>query len=173
MARRSSLILVIALTGGMMAGCTSVEERLSLRKPTAHLVGVQLRDASVYGATVVFDVAIENHYPADLPLLGFSYSLASGGQRFLGGSSQVNMVVPAGGSKTVSLPARVDYIQALKALGNIRPGAKIPYDAEMDLTIDTPQLGSITLPLAGSGELVLPELPGVDVNSLLGSVKTE
>ncbi len=173
MVHRSSLIWVVALIGGLIVGCRGVEEELSLRKPTAQLVGVQLRDASVYGATAVFDVAIENHYPADLPLVGFSYSLASGGRPFLGGSSQVNIVVPRESSKTVSLPARVDYIQALKGWAGIRPGAKIPYNAELDLVINTPYLGSLTLPLASGGELVLPELPGVDVNSLLGTVKTE
>jgi LEA14-like dessication related protein len=173
MTRRWGLVLVIGLMGGMIAGCTSVEERLALRKPSAQLVDVQLKDASVYGATLAFDVAIENHYPVDLPLLRFDYDLSSNGRRLFAGSQDLTMTVPAGGSRTVSLPARVDYLAALKALANVRPGAKIPYIAQVSLIINTPQLGSITLPLARSGELALPELPGADVNSLLGTTRTE
>ncbi len=173
MTRSWGLLLVVGLTGGMIAGCTSVEERLALRKPSAQLMDVQLRDASVSGATLAFDVAIENHYPVDLPLLSFTYSLSSNGQRVFVGSQDLTMTVPAGGSRTVSLPARVDYLVALKALSNVRPGAKVPYVAQLNLVINTPQLGSITLPLVRSGELALPELPGVDVNSLLGSIKTD
>ena len=173
MTRRWILILVVGLAGGMIAGCTSVEERLSLRKPSAQLLEVQLKDAGVSGATLAFDVTIENHYPVDLPLLSFNYILSSNGRRLLAGSSELNMTVPAAGSRTVSLPARIDYVQMLKALSNIRPGARIPYVAALNLIVNTPQLGSLTLPLARSGELALPELPGVDLNSLLGPGATE
>ena len=83
------------------------------------------------------------------------------------------MTVPAEGSRTVALPAHIDYVGVLKALSGARPGGKIPYVAQLNLIISTPQFGSITLPLVRSGELALPELPGVDVNSLLGSIKTE
>jgi len=81
--------------------------------------------------------------------------------------------VPAGGSRTVALPARIDYLKTLRALSNLRPGAEIPYEAELNIIVNRPYLGEIVVPLVKSGELVLPELPGVDLPSVLGAVESE
>jgi hypothetical protein len=56
------------LTLALLAGCTTVEERLELRKPTAQLVGVKFQGASLHAATLVFDVEITNYYPQTVPL---------------------------------------------------------------------------------------------------------
>lgn len=163
------LLLGVLLTVG--AGCESMEESMSLRKPTARLMGVQFREADAYGATVVFDVQIVNHYPVALPLLRFNYAVSSRGERFMAGASELAIQIPVGGSQTVSLPARIDYINTLRRLGSVRPGATIPYEAQLDLTIDTPRLGAITLPLGKGGEITLPQLSGVDVDKLLREIK--
>lgn len=159
------LLFSVLLMAGI--GCESMEESMSLRKPTARLMGMQFREADAYGATVVFDVQIVNHYPVDLPLLRFNYAVSSRGERFMAGASELAIQIPVGGSQTVSLPARIDYINTLRRLGQVRPGATIPYEAQLDLTIDTPRLGAIMLPLGKVGEIRLPELPGVDLDKIL------
>jgi len=171
MAHKGRLIFAGLVIGMLLAGCTSVEEEFQLRKPTARLMDVRFRDADVYGATLVFDVQIVNHYAFDLPLLRFRYTMSSRGVRFLAGLSDVAIRVPAFGSETVSLPTRIDYVQTLRALGSVRPGATIPYAAEVDLTIDTPRLGSILLDLGKSGELTLPEVSGENLEKLLEALR--
>lgn len=168
---RMARVLVIGLLLTVAVGCESMEESMSLRKPTARLMGMQFREADAYGATVVFDVQIVNHYPVDLPLLRFNYAVSSRGERFMAGASELAIQIPVGGSQTVSLPARIDYISTLRRLGSVRPGATIPYDAQLDVTINTPRLGAITLPLGKAGEITLPELPGVDLGKLLSGAQ--
>jgi hypothetical protein len=172
MTRMAKVLFVGALlTVGI--GCESMEESMSLRKPEARVMGMQFRDADAYGVTAVFDVQIVNHYPVELPLMRFSYAVSSQGRRFMAGSSEVGIQIPVGGSQTVSLPARIDYMSMLRLLGGARPGATIPYEAQLELTINTPRLGTIMLPLEKGGEVTLPALPGVDVDKLLsGGSKT-
>ncbi len=162
----------LLIAGAMLAlgaGCESTEESMGFRKPTARLMGVQFREADAYGATLVFDVQIVNHYPVELPLLRFNYAVSSQGARFIAGASELAIQIPVGGSQTVSLPARIDYIRTLQMLGGIRPGATIPYEAQLDLAINTARLGAITLPLAKTGEITLPQISGVDLDKLLGA----
>jgi len=173
MACKGRLTLIGILLVVLMAGCTSMEEELQLRKPTARLVDVRFRDADAYGATLVFDVQVVNHYAFDLPLLRFRYAVSSRGQRFLAGLSDVAIRVPALGSETVSLPARIDYVQTLRALGSVRPGATIPYVADVDLVISTPRLGPITLALAKAGEVTLPEPAGENLDKLLEALRSQ
>ena len=155
MLRMVNLVCVGALLT-VLAGCTTVEERLELRKPTARLVGVKFQEATPRSATLVFDVEVENYYPQTVPLLGFKYSVASAGQLFLSGSSEVRVNLPANSRKTVALPAQIDYLEALKVLSNVRPGGTIPYEANVDLRVDTPRLGPLLLPLTRAGEIALP-----------------
>ena len=114
-----------------------------------------------FTAALVFDVEIENYYPVTVPLVGFKYSVTSTGQLFLSGSSEARVNLPAGGQRTVALPLTIDYLQVLKVLGNVRPGATIPYAAELDLRVETPRLGPIVLPLSRSGQLTLPTISDV------------
>lgn len=163
MMRMTNLVLFGVSVAVLLAGCESVEQSLQLKKPTARLMGVQFKDVGLYGATLVFDVQIQNHYAFDVPLQRFNYIVASQGQRFLAGFGQVQITVPAMASQTVSLPARVDYLKALKMLGgSVIGGTAIPYEARLELVIDTPRLGSIMLPMETTGQLSLPAVSGSD-----------
>lgn len=166
----------VLFVGAMLmlgAGCESMEESASLRKPTARLMGTQFKDADAYGATVVFDVQIVNHYPDELPLRRFSYVVSSRGQRFMAGTAALAMRIPYAGSQTVSLPARIDYSDTLRRLGGARPGTTIPYEAHVDLVIETPRLGTLTLPLDVVGEVTLPQVSAADLERLLGTAEPE
>lgn len=160
MVRMAKWILVGVSIAVLSAGCESMEESLQLKKPSAKLLGVQFKEADLYGATLVFDVQILNNYAFDMPLLSFSYAVSSRGQRFLAGSRELEVKVPGSASEVVSLPARVNYLSALKVLGGVTPGATIPYEAELDVVIKTPRLGSLTLPVGKTGQLALPAVTG-------------
>jgi LEA14-like dessication related protein len=143
----------------LLAGCSSVEERLELRKPAAQLVAVKFSEANPYSATLMFDVAMENFYSVAVPVRRFTYELSSNGTKFLSGTAAVRIELPAESRATVSLPATIDYAALLKALGNVSPGSTIPYEARLQLTVETPRLGPLMLPVSLSGELALLTVP--------------
>jgi len=165
------LFFTWVLMTACVAGCETIQESLNLRKPTARLTGLKIEDVKLDSATLLFDVEIDNHYPVALPLSDFDYSLSSGAEQFLSGSAKSQGAVPAKSSTTVSLPATINYIEMLKALKGVRPGSKIPYGAELGLSVDTPALGVIRLPLRKEGELVLPTISGADISDIWNIIK--
>ena len=169
-AKRYLFFIWVSMTA-CVAGCETIQESLNLRKPTARLTGLKIEDVKLDSATLLFDVEIDNHYPVALPLSNFDYSLSSGAEQFLSGSAKSQGAVPAKSSTTVSLPATINYIEMLKALKGVRPGSTIPYGAELGLSVDTPALGVIRLPLRKEGELVLPSISGADINDIWNIIK--
>ena len=157
--------------GVCVAGCETIQEGLNLRKPSARLTDLKIEDVKMDSATLLFDVEIENHYPVALPLTNFDYSLSSGAQKFLSGDAEAQAAVPAKSSRTVSLPAKINYIEMLKALKGVRPGSTIPYGAELGLSVNAPGLGVIRLPLKKEGELVLPSITGADIIDIWNIIK--
>ena len=153
---KKHLILSLALAAALFAGCETSRKVV----PTAQMMGLKFEDVKRGSVTLLFDVEINNPYAVGLPLTNLSYVLTSGANTFLQGSAELQTTVPASSKEIVSLPAKVNYKNMLKALKDASPGSKIPYKAELELSVNTPTSGLIKLPtFGGEGELVLPQVP--------------
>jgi LEA14-like dessication related protein len=167
------LISLICLIVVCFAGCETMQQTLNLRKPTARLAGLKLEDVKLSSATLLFDVEIENHYPVPLPLTNFDYSLSSNNEKFLSGSADSQTAVPAKSKETVTLPATINYLELLKALKDVRPGSKIPYNAELGLSVKAPSIGLIRLPLKKEGQLVLPRPSDIEFRDIMDVMRRD
>ncbi|HEX9792626.1 MAG TPA: LEA type 2 family protein [Planctomycetota bacterium] len=144
-----------------LAGCSALGDALGT--PTARIASVGLQDLQLDGVTMLFDVEIENPYSVALPLVNLGYALASGGKSFLEGRAKLDGSVPAGGKRTIQVPAKLNFAGVLSALTGLKPGAVFPYAAQLDLSVDAPVVGRIGLPLETSGELPIPALPKLEM----------
>jgi LEA14-like dessication related protein len=154
---KKHLVLFLTLAAAFLAGCKPEQEI----KPTAQMTELKFQDVKPDSAMLLFDVEVDNPYAVSLPLTNISYSLTSGTNTFLLGSTDLQAAVPANSRKTVSLPAKINYTAMLDTLKGVSPGSKVHYKAELELSADTPTLGLIKLPLKKEGELVLPNIPEV------------
>lgn len=152
---------------GLLAGCATVQQALqNTPLPTASLKGASLSHLSMDSVGLAFELEIQNPYPVDLPVLDLSYSLASSGNTFSSGSSRVGGTVPAGGSRSITLPLDIVPSELLRTLSSVRPGQVLPYEAQLSLGVDPPALAPIQLPLSHQGELPIPAPPSLSVASV-------
>lgn len=156
---RMSMILIGA--AGWLAGCDALQA-LNLQKPTASLKGVKFDKVTLEAATLVFDVEVDNPYPAALPLTNLDYGLTTGSKSLLSGKAEVAGSIPAKSSKTISLPAKVTYLDLVNAFKGIKPGTSIPYKAQLGLLMDTPATSNLRLPITKEGELAVPSIPDLE-----------
>jgi len=164
------LVWTAALVSVFFAGCEAMDT-FGLSKPTARMTGLKFEDVKLDSATLLFDVEVDNPYPVALPLMNLDYGLSSGAEPFLNGNAKLQTTVPAKSKKTVSLPANINYLDMLKALKGIRPGSKIPYKADLGLSVDAPALGLMRLPLKKEGEIMLPTVSDVEVKDIWDIIK--
>ena len=164
-------LLLILIIAAIFAGCQTVQEVLNFNRPTAKLMGLRFEGVKIDSATLLFDVEVDNPYGVALPLTNLDYSLSSGGGRFLSGDVKSQTTIPAKSKEVVALPAKINYVEMLKALKGIRPGSKIPYNAELGLSANTPVLGVMRLPLKKEGELVLPSISDINVKDIWDIIK--
>lgn len=156
--------LLVALT--ILGGCKSLTGALDgAPKPSAKVLSVGLQGLSLGGASLVFDVEISNPYPASLPLIDLSYSLASQGHTILDGKVVQTGSVPARGTQVIQLPANFRFATLLEALKGVKPGAVIGYRADFSLSVKAPVLGPMSVPFSHRGELPIPALPRIELAS--------
>ena len=173
MIAKKYLISVICLIVVCFAGCETIQQTLNLGKPTARLVGLKFEDVKLDSATLLFDVEVENHYPVPLPLMNFDYSLSSNNEKFLSGSADSQSTVPAKSKETVTLPATINYLEMLKSFKGVRLGSKIPYNAELGLSVKAPSIGLIRLPLKKEGQLVLPRPTDIGLRDIMDVMRRD
>ena len=168
--KRYSVWTIILVTF-FLTGCEPVNRLLNLQKPTAKMKALKFENVKLNSATLLFDVEVNNPYPVALPLMNMDYGLSSGDEPFLNGNAELQTTVPAKSKKIVSLPAKINYLDMLKALNGIRPGSKIPYKADLGLSVDAPVLGLLRLPLKKEGEIVLPTASDVSAKDIWNLIK--
>lgn len=153
----SSLVLMAVF----LTGCETTHRVQDVAKPTARVLSLRLQEVKLGHAILLFDVEIDNPYPASLRLIGLSYSLTSGGGTFITATPIYQGTVLANRRQIVSLPDEVIYARLLEAL-NSRPGSTIPYRARLWLQVDIPNWGQVELSLRHEGRLILPNPPEVN-----------
>ena len=166
------LILSIALSTLLLTGCQEAKNLLSaVQKPTIKMTGLNIDEVATESATVIFDVEVENPYSVSLPLTNLDYTVSTNGTKFMSGNSAAQQLIPANSTKAVSLPVTVNYTDIIKAAKSIKTGSStIPYKADVDLSVTTPVLGDISIPVSKEGELKLPELDKSTVKSILNNL---
>lgn len=152
--RTVSLGIAAGVVLAALAGCSA---------PTARLAGVSMKDIDLQSVTIVFDVELTNPNASALPLADVDYELSSRGNSFFTGEAPLQGEVPAHGTKTLSLPARITYAQLLTALADVKLGSVLPYKAELGLSVKVPILGKLRLPVSREGNLPVPTATGVEL----------
>ena len=150
----------------LIAGCSSLDEVIEAApKPSARILGAGVRNLSLQSLDLVFDIEVSNPYSVSLPLVDLTYALGSGDQQLVSGGIKPTGSVPANGTSVLQLPARLDLASVVKTLPGVKPGAVVPYKAQLDLIVDVPVLGEMSLPLERTGEIPVPALPQITLLS--------
>ena len=150
-----------------LPGCALLSRLLGpTPKPKVSVSNVRIAELSLTHLDLVFDLTITNPYAVELPLVNVDFSLASQARPFLQGQAPLQGTVPINGSKTVPVPARVVFLELLKVLQEVRPGAVVPYHATLGLSVNAPMLGALRLPLEKDGVIPVPTAPNVSIPSV-------
>lgn len=150
------IILAAVFSLVLSAGCDTLQ---NVQQPTATLKGVELADISPESASLLFDMEISNPYSADLPMVNVDYDVTSNGGELFAGKADIAGIVPANSIKIISLPVKIDYFDVADAFKGISPGSKISCQADVGLSVNSPALGIIRLPMNGIGQLAVPVIP--------------
>jgi len=158
--RRIATVFVVLLV--FWSGCKTLEQSVS--KPRADVKDVKFGEITPESATLLFDVEIENPYSVDLPLQKISFVLSSQEKPLFWGRADLQTIVPSKSIEAISLPVQVGYSDVLNAFKGFTSGLKIPYEAQVNLSFDTPDLGMIRLSLKKAGQISVPDIGKISEN---------
>lgn len=160
-------LILLAVLAVALTACDSLKGLLELvDKPTASVAGVAFKDLDLESLTLDFDVAVDNPYTVDIPLVDIGYGLKSQGASILEGVLPGAQNIPAGGTANLIVPAKIRFQDLLSALSGVRPGAVVPWEAALDVKLDIPGLKGYSIPLSTAGNLPIPTVPELQLGGI-------
>ncbi|XP_010524203.1 PREDICTED: desiccation-related protein At2g46140-like [Tarenaya hassleriana] len=143
-----------------------IEEAIGFGKPTADVTAIHLPKINLERADVVVDVLVKNPNPIPIPLIDINYLIESDGRKLVSGLIPDAGTIKAHGEETVTIPVTLIYDDIKSTYDDIKPGMIIPYRIKVDLIVDVPVFGRLTLPLEKKGEIPIPHKPDVDLEKI-------
>ncbi|KAJ8755127.1 hypothetical protein K2173_018925 [Erythroxylum novogranatense] len=143
-----------------------IEGAIGFGKPTADVSGIHLPKINLERADIVVDVLIKNPNPIPIPLVDINYLIESDGRKLVSGLIPDAGTIQAHGEETVKIPVTLIYDDIKSTYDDIKPGSIIPYKIKVELLVDVPVIGRITIPLEKTGEIPIPYKPDIDLEKI-------
>ncbi|KAL0711292.1 hypothetical protein Bca4012_018270 [Brassica carinata] len=143
-----------------------IEGTIGFGKPTADVSAIHIPKINLERADIVVDVLVKNPNPVPIPLIDIDYLIDSDGRKLVSGLIPDAGTIKAHGEETVKIPLTLIYDDIKSTYNDINPGMIIPYRIKVDLIVDVPVLGRLTLPLEKRGEIPIPKKPNVDIEKI-------
>lgn len=143
-----------------------IEGAIGFGKPTADVSAVHIPSISLEKADIVVDILIKNPNPVPIPLCDINYLIDSDGRKLISGLIPDAGTIHAHGEETVNIPLTLIYDDIKNTYDDIHPGSIIPYRIKVELLVDVPVFGRLTLPLEKTGEIPIPYKPDVDLEKI-------
>ncbi|KZV34794.1 hypothetical protein F511_00696 [Dorcoceras hygrometricum] len=143
-----------------------IEETIGFGKPTADVTAIHIPHINLEKADIVVDVLVKNPTPIPIPLIDINYLIESDGRKLISGLIPDAGTIHAHGSETVKIPVCLIYDDIKNTYDDIKPGSIIPYRIKVDLIVDVPVFGRVTLPLEKTGEIPIPYTPDIDIEKI-------
>ncbi|CAH8383737.1 unnamed protein product [Eruca vesicaria subsp. sativa] len=143
-----------------------IDGTIGFGKPTADVSAIHIPKINLERADIVVDVLVKNPNPVPIPLIDINYLIDSDGRKLVSGLIPDAGTIKAHGEETVKIPLTLIYDDINSTYNDINPGMIIPYRIKVDLIVDVPVLGRLTLPLEKRGEIPIPKKPDVDIEKI-------
>lgn len=163
------LLLLVAglLLLPTIPGCRETAALLEAdRLPSASVRSVRLQSISPQSVTIAMDVQLQNPYSFPLPLQQAEYSVTAADRSLLQGSVAAQTTIPAGHTQLVPVKLIVPVDAALRTMRDIKPGSIVPYEANLNFTMDIPGRPDARIKVQHAGQLPIPAPPQVELLDL-------
>ncbi|GAB6095830.1 hypothetical protein JCM14469_20830 [Desulfatiferula olefinivorans] len=151
-------MVVLAGVAGLW-GCQALQGLV--KRPSVRMEKVALTGGSLFQGDLEFTFDVANPNPVGARLDGFSYVLAVEGKTVVKGRQAEGVGLPAMGSRRVTVPVSVNYMDCVDSLVDLFRKDRLSYEIS-----GTFQIGLFTLPFHHTDVIILPKPPSVRVKNV-------
>ncbi|KAD3069098.1 hypothetical protein R6Q59_016916 [Mikania micrantha] len=130
----------------------------SIDKPEATVTEVDLKSVALDSITYNAKVNVSNPYSTPIPIGEVRYVLKSSGSVIATGTIPDPGSLKGNGDTLLDVEIKVPHSILISLVKDIAVDWDIDYELQINLIIDLPLIGDITIPITRMGEIKLPSL---------------
>jgi LEA14-like dessication related protein len=164
---RSALIFLFATICGGLSGCADVLKVLNgadFQTPAVTFERAVPRDLALDRVTIDVTFRIDNPNNLGVDLARLAYDLQIEGHSILSGKPELGVRIPAKGSGELVFPCTIQFTQLANGLQAALSKKIIHWRASGEAGVNSP-IGIIALPLSAEGDIVMPSMPGISLQT--------
>jgi LEA14-like dessication related protein len=164
---RFALIFSLVAVCGDLAGCADMLKVLNgadFQTPAVTFERAMPRDLALDRVTIDVTFRIDNPNNLGVDLARLAYDLQIEGHSILSGKPELGVRIPAKGSGELVFPCTIQYTQLADGLQAALSKKIIHWRASGEAGVNSP-IGIIALPLSAEGDIVMPSMPGISLQT--------
>ncbi|KAI3741341.1 hypothetical protein L1987_59013 [Smallanthus sonchifolius] len=130
----------------------------SMAKPEATLTDVDLKGVALDSVTYNAKVNVSNPYSTPIPIGEIRYVLKSSGSVIATGTITDPGSLKGNGDTLLDVEIKVPHSVLVSLVKDIAVDWDIDYELQLNLVVDLPLIGDISIPVSSKGEIKLPSL---------------
>ncbi|RLC02592.1 MAG: hypothetical protein DRI57_29940 [Deltaproteobacteria bacterium] len=147
-------VLPVFIATILICGCATLQGLV--QEPEIEVVGMTLKNISLFKATPVFKVRITNPNSVDITVEKVTYHIKIKDKKVGEGFWDQEIILAAGGSELLEVPVSISYADMFKAVPDLFRSDKVAYELS-----GTVMVGPFSVPYRSTGYIDIPKLPTI------------
>lgn len=157
-ANRITAICILAALSAV-SGCAAFRD--FLQKPVVEFDSMEMTNLSLFQSTPIFKFKVANPNPVGMKIKKFEYDFKVNDKKFVKGVTEQGVTIGANNSRIVRLPFMIGHLDLFDSIAEFSKTRNVRYDLS-----GTIGFKYFSIPYHKSGELDIPELPKISLQSV-------
>lgn len=158
-------LICAVLTISFLAGCNTLRDLANVQKPSVRYESVAIQDLSFRDVTLLFDFEITNPNSFGVSADQYQYEFLVNGNEFVTGVRNERLRIDRNSTTTIQVPVSLTFSEVYNTIGSVAGNDSLSYRLATEVQFDIAGVGSQRVPVSAEGQLPIPKLPRVELNS--------
>lgn len=158
-------LLISLLAIFFLTSCNTLRDLADVQKPSVRYSSMSIQDLSFQNVTLLFDFEIENPNSFGVSADQYQYEFFINGQKFITGFQNEKVRIENNSSTTIHVPVSLTFSEVYNTFSSLVRQDSLAYRLATEVQFDIAGVGKQRVPVSAEGNLPIPKLPSIKLNS--------
>lgn len=158
-------LIFTVLILSFLSGCNTIKDLANVQKPSVRYSSMSIEDISFSDVTLIFDFDVTNPNSFGVSADQYQYEFFINGNEFVTGIQNEKFRIANNSTTTIQVPVSLTFSEVFETVSSVARQDSMAYRLSTEVQFDIAGLGKQRVPVSTQGELPIPKMPRIELNS--------
>ncbi|WP_234570735.1 LEA type 2 family protein [Rhodohalobacter sp. 614A] len=158
-------LIFTVLILSFLSGCNTIKDLANVQKPSVRYSSMSIEDISFSDVTLIFDFDVTNPNSFGVSADQYQYEFFINGNEFVTGIQNEKFRIANNSTTTIQVPVSLTFSEVFETVSSVARQDSMAYRLSTEVRFDIAGLGKQRVPVSTQGELPIPKMPRIELNS--------